>query len=71
MGGPLPLYHGALEDGVILLTKPASGVVDHGDELDLEPAIKHSGFNLAILHALSIEVTSGLCARYFIPTNLS
>ena len=70
MGVRLPLYPGALEDSV-LLVKPATGATDHGDELELEPATEHSGFNLAILHALSIEVASGLCARYFIPTNRS
>lgn len=70
MGVPLPLYLGVLEDSVHLV-KLAPGATDHGDKLELEPATEHSGFNIAILHALSIEVAWSLCARYFIPTNRS
>ena len=62
MGVRLPLYPGALEDSV-LLVKPATGATDHGDELELEPATEHSGFNLE--HSTT-EVAQGLCPCYFI-----
>ena len=45
MGGPLLLYSATLEDGV-LLTMPVSDAVDHNDELELDPAIKHSVYNI-------------------------
>ena len=45
MGGPLLLYSVTLEDGV-LLTMPVPDAVDHNDELELDPAIKHSRFNI-------------------------
>jgi hypothetical protein len=35
-----------LEDSV-LLAKPTLDVVDHGDELELEHTIDHSGLNLS------------------------
>ena len=62
MGGPLPLYPVTLEGGV-LLVNAALDATDHSGELELEPAIEHSGFNLE--HSTT-EVAQGLCPCYFI-----